>query len=315
MRRGYTLSGWTASKLRMRCPARTPRSAAGAAWRDFTSRESLTAAPVCCSDWILMKALACEDGGGEPSPPFASPPTGGLHYAPASNRPPTSDSTPAWTCTPGPLPLRPRPRRTDPPQPQPHRRARTLPQSRALLPRRNRCRLRVHALLVLARRRLPRPRPPLRPRPRPRHESRPRQQNQVRPSRRRGHRPTPSGRQLPPRLRLPQGETRPARPPPAPDCDSSANAPSCTATSTPPDDRPTCPPSPTTSSTSPNAAASRPTFKTPSSAAASKPTWPCSVPSIRPSAAWRPRSRTPRGNTTPSWPSCKPPPASGRSCR
>ena len=81
MRRGYTLSGWTASKLRMRCPARTPRSAAGAAWRDFTLRESLTAAPVCCSDWILMKALACEDGGGEPSPPFASPPTGGLHYA------------------------------------------------------------------------------------------------------------------------------------------------------------------------------------------------------------------------------------------
>ena len=31
---------------------RTPRSAAGAAWEDFTSRESLTAAPVCCSGWF-----------------------------------------------------------------------------------------------------------------------------------------------------------------------------------------------------------------------------------------------------------------------
>ena len=28
-----------------------------------------------------MKALACEDGGGGPSPPFASLPTGGLHHA------------------------------------------------------------------------------------------------------------------------------------------------------------------------------------------------------------------------------------------
>ena len=112
----------------------------------------------------------------------------------ASNRPLMSDSTPAWTCTPGPCSslvldraARPASAATCPPPG-------TLPPSRPALPRRPRRRLPVHALLVLAGRPLPRPRPPLRPGTRPRQESRPRQQDQVRPPRRRGHRPTAQGR-------------------------------------------------------------------------------------------------------------------------
>ena len=215
----------------------------------------------------------------------------------ASNPPPTPDSMPAWTCTPGPCSSASSTATARAASPQPARRPGTLPPGRPALPRRDRRRLRVHALLAPARRPLPRPRHRLRPRTRLGHESRPRLQNQGRPARRRGHRPAPQGRRLPPRLRLPQ-ERRGLRALRAA-CAWSANAPSCTATSTPRDARPTCPPSPATSSTSPSAAASRPTSPIPSSAAASRPTWPCSNRSTRPSDAWRPTSRTPRRSITP----------------
>jgi len=51
--------------------------------------------------WILMKALGCDDGGGTQPPPVANPNRRPSPCA-ASCPPPTPDSTPAWTCTPGP---------------------------------------------------------------------------------------------------------------------------------------------------------------------------------------------------------------------
>src|SRR5262249_55505024 len=75
-------------------------------------------------------------------------------------------------------------------------------------------RLRVHALLVLARRHLPQTAHRLRPRTRLLHESGPRPEDQVRSQGRRGHRPAAQRRQLPPPLRLPQGTSRPPRPAP-----------------------------------------------------------------------------------------------------
>ena len=107
-----------------------------------------------------MKVFACEDGGTFPS--FAPPLPEDLHCV-TSPPPPMSDSTPASTCTPDPsssssstATARRASAATSPPRRSPS----STPSN---LPRRPRRRLRVHALLVLARRLLPRRQPPLRP--------------------------------------------------------------------------------------------------------------------------------------------------------
>src|SRR5262249_25912553 len=127
-----------------------------------------------------------------------------------SSRPPTPDSTPASISTPQPsssssstTPDRFATHETYPPIP-------SLSQSHPALPRGTPRRLRMHALLVLARRSLSRRPHPLRPGTCLGHESRPRLQNEVRSQRRRSPRTIAQRRQLPARLRLPQRTTRTA---------------------------------------------------------------------------------------------------------
>ena len=188
--------------------APTPRSAARAAGESVCTREGHIAAPVGCGEWILMKALACEDGGGVPSPPFAPSPNR-RPFMRASNRPPMSDSTPAWTCTPDPSSSasstatdRHDSAATSPPPPN--------PSSTPSQPFRDEivvggeCMHCWYWLADCCRE----TRTPLRPRTRPGHESRAWKQDQVRPTRRQGHRPAPARRQLPAGLRLSQKEKR-----------------------------------------------------------------------------------------------------------
>ena len=237
---------------------------------------------------------------------------GGLHrpFLPPRRHPILCRRRPARK---DPVRLRPRPGRHRQTVPQPARQARTVPRKPSSPFRPD---LLVGcecvALLVLAGRHLPRAEHPLRPRPRLGHQGRPRSQDQVRRPRRRGPRPPPPRRQLPPGLRLPARAARTPRPAPHPPATRPPAGRTRTATSTPSAANSTSTPSARdVKYKSRSGTPSPPTSPTRTPAAGSRPGSTCSARSTPRSAASSATSRWPPRNTTrPSSPRCRPSPGS-----
>jgi hypothetical protein len=141
----------------IRIPHAAERSNAPAAPASETSTlQRRDAAAVSCSGWILMKALACADGGSTQPPPSHHPQPEAFPMPYFQPQPETPFYALRRRRSPRqvPLPQPPRPRRPGTLRPYPARRPGVLPQSRPVLPRRPRRRLLVQALLVRARRHL-----------------------------------------------------------------------------------------------------------------------------------------------------------------